>query len=102
MCPSLGYNPVVSESSAIYSLSQSLASIINLLASLLSVIPKAILSSIFTTFFVPAIYSTILFFESSHSVFTSGLKAIIAGFITGINLSSTTLPLYSIIEVTFV
>ncbi len=43
-------------------------------------------------------YPMILAFESSHVLLASGLKASMAGLITGKNFSSTFLPEYSVTE----
>ena len=47
-------------------------------------------------------YLIILLLLSSHKGLASGLKASIAGFIAGKNLSSIHLPLYSVMEFTLV
>ena len=78
------------------------ASCKNLLHSSVSSIPNAIDSSITASSQSPSMKLIILFFESSHVLRASGLKASIAGFITGKNLSSTLLPEYSVTEFIFV
>ena len=50
----------------------------------------------------PDMYLMILSFELSQVLRASGLKASIAGLITGRNFSSTTLPEYSVTELILV
>ena len=59
-------------------------------------------SSIITSSTSPEIYAMILSFELSQVFFASGLKASIAGLITGKNFLSTTLPEYSVTELILV
>ena len=75
-----------------------IASCKNCIALLLSSIPKHLSSPSFSTFNSPLIYLMILSLLSSQRGLASGLKANIAGLIAGKNLSSTNLPLYSVIE----
>ena len=82
--------------------SYAMASSINFSASLESVIPKAILSSITTSSISPLIYLMILSFEVSQVFLASGLKASMAGLITGRNFLSTFLPEYSVTELILV
>ena len=102
MCPFLLYNAVVSESSAMKSWSEFKAFSRNLCSSLLSCIPYALSVPRVTCFSSPFMYFIILSLESSHVLWASGLNANMAGFITGMNLSSTTLPLYSVTELSLV
>ena len=64
--------------------------------------PYALSEPSFATFSSPFTYLLIFVTDSSQVFLASGLKANIAGFITGRNLSSITLPLYSVTELCLV